>query len=236
MMIILTLMLLISTGVGAIRDKIRKIRRKQEEQIMNVRKRRWVKLGPIIIRIATTFTTLTTPTRREESKRTVSVNTDQPSTPSAHQLKTVAALPANTNGGRVASGGRPKMHRMMSKLTGTRTVKETSADQDSEGTNYRTVHSFCCCDYGTHVTIAALAAITLFVIMIIAIANAENLAHFDSLIAVVIVICVPLVIISCSGICYLQKFRDEGTTATATTTTATTISTSTIATTGPAHS
>ena len=52
MMIILTLMLLISTGVGAIRDKIRKIRRKQEEQIMNARKRMWVKLGPIIIRIA----------------------------------------------------------------------------------------------------------------------------------------------------------------------------------------
>ena len=38
MMSILALMLLISTGVGAIRDKVRKIRRKQEEDIMKLRK------------------------------------------------------------------------------------------------------------------------------------------------------------------------------------------------------
>lgn len=59
-------------------------------------------------------------------------------------------------------------------------------------------------------TIAILSLLVLFVVVLVVIGNADHTHHYEGLLVTVVVVCVPLSLISCFGVCYLQGYRDEG--------------------------
>ena len=120
-MCMLVMMLLVSRVVGSIREKIRKIRRKQEAELMKLRKLKRVE---------------------SEKEKENFANPLNDGTPSPHKLKNVAALPTSVRGGRKEKGKLARsasklgLARAASKLAAKRVIKERSADADSEGTKY----------------------------------------------------------------------------------------------------